>query len=103
MAFVANGLVDEIGGLEEAINYAINENNINTDGLRYRYYTRAGHFEFGSLSQSLIYSLLPEVYRYSRALIIFGAFIGFSTTTVIRLVLRLLTNKPNSFSLSIKK
>jgi hypothetical protein len=55
------------------------------------------------MSILVIYSLLPENYRYSRALIIIGAGLAFCITTINRLVLRLIRNKGKSFSILYRK
>lgn len=50
-----------------------------------------------------IYSLLPENYRYSRALILFGTTAAMTFTFSFRIIIRLLTSKPRKFNLSNRK
>lgn len=50
-----------------------------------------------------IYSLLPESYRYSRALILFGSATALILPYSFRIIIRLLTSKPRKFNLSNKK
>jgi len=57
----------------------------------------------GTMSILVIYSLLPENYRYSRALIIIGAGLAFCITTINRLALRLIRNKGKSLSILYRK
>ncbi len=56
---------------------------------------------WGTIIILAIYSLLPEEYRYSRALIIFGALLSALSCGSVRIALRLITKK--GFSLSTKK
>jgi len=57
----------------------------------------------GTIIILAVYSLLPENYRYSRALIIFGAVSAVLTTILTRLIIRIIANSSKSFSLSIRK
>ena len=58
---------------------------------------------FGTVIILAIYSLLPEEYRYSRALIILGTFLTFIATFFTRLTFRLVKNKEMRFNWSAKK
>ncbi len=57
----------------------------------------------GTASILIIYALLPENYRYSRALILLGAGLAFCCTTINRLIIRLIQNKGKGFSIFYRK
>jgi len=57
----------------------------------------------GTASILIIYSLLPESYRYSRALILMGAALTFFITATNRLIFRLIKNNGKGFSIFYRK
>ncbi len=57
----------------------------------------------GTASILIIYSLLPESYRYSRALILMGATLAFCITATNRLIIRLIKNRGKGFSIFYRK
>ncbi|MBN1971664.1 MAG: signal peptide peptidase SppA [Candidatus Delongbacteria bacterium] len=60
-----NGLVDEIGGLEEAVKYAAKMSGIDEDDLEYKFYTRSGSFTISDFANSVFFRALPEDIRES--------------------------------------
>jgi O-antigen biosynthesis protein len=58
---------------------------------------------WGTVIILAIYSLLPEEYRYSRALIILGALLSILTTTLTRFTIKLVAQKGKKITLPSKK